>query len=168
MTSDGSSPFAATPARSSHRIEERSIRLQCLIHAPRDLVFLAWTDPVHVARWWGPHGFRSVVRQMDVAVGGQFRICMIAPDGTEYPIKATYQEILEPERLVYIDDWDDDRPSQQSQVTVTFEAAGPEQTLLTVEMLFATQAEREAAQAQHIIPGWAETFERLDAYLAQR
>jgi uncharacterized protein YndB with AHSA1/START domain len=168
MTSDGSSSFAATPARTPHLIDERSIRLQRIIHAPCDLVFLAWTDPVHVARWWGPHGFRSVVRQMDVVVGGQFRICMIAPDGTEYPIKATYEEIVVPERLVYIDDWDDDRPSQQSRVTVTFQAQGPEQTLLTLEMVFATDAEREEAQSQQIIPGWGETFERLDSYLAER
>ncbi|MEH6419397.1 SRPBCC domain-containing protein [Pseudomonas sp. CGJS7] len=168
MTSDGSSTLAVPPARTTHRIEERSITLQRIIHAPRDLVFLAWTDPVHVARWWGPHGFRSVVRQMDVAVGGQFRICMIAPDGTEYPIKGVYQQILEPERLVYVDDWDDERPSQPSRVTVSFADDGPERTLLSLEIVFASEAERVEMESQQIIPGWAETFERLDAYLAER
>lgn len=166
--SDGSGTPAATPARTSHRIDERSITLQRVIHAPRDLVFLGWTDPIHVARWWGPRGFRSEVRQMDVKVGGDFRIRMIGPDRSEYPIKGRYEEVVEPERLVYVDDWDDDRPSQPSRVTVLFAEHGPEQTLLTVRMEFASQAEREAAQAQEIIPGWGESFERLDAYLAER
>lgn len=168
MTSDGSSTFAVAPARTTHRVDERDITLQRIIHAPRDLVFLGWTDPIHVARWWGPHGFRAEVRQMDVVVGGSFRICMIAPDRIEYPIKGRYEEVVESERLVYVDDWDDDRPSQPSRVTVLFAEHGPEQTLLSVQMVFATQAEREAMQAQEIIPGWGESFERLDAYLAER
>lgn len=168
MTSDGSGPRATPPARTTHHIDEHAITLQRVIHAPCDLVFLAWTDPVHVARWWGPHGFRSVVRQMDVAVGGVFRICMVAPDGTEYPIKGRYEEILVPHRLVYVDDWDDDRPSQPSRVTVSFAEDGPQRTRLTLEMRFAQPGERQAAQDQHVVPGWAETFERLDAYLAER
>ncbi|QWF17791.1 SRPBCC domain-containing protein [Lysobacter capsici] len=170
MTSDGSGTLAAapTPARTTHRIDERSITVQCVIDAPRDLVFLGWTDPIHVARWWGPRGFRGVVRQMEVAVGGRFRICTVGPDGTEYPIKGTYEDVVEPQRLVYVDDWDDERPSQPSRVNVLFAEHGPEQTVLSVRIAFASQAEREAAQARGIVAGWGESFERLDAYLAER
>ena len=168
MTSDGSSTLAVAPARTTHRIEERSIVLPRIIHAPRDLVFLAWTDPVHIARWWGPHGFRSVVRQMDVRVGGQFRICMVGPDGAEYPIKGLYRQIVEPQRLVYTDDWDDERAPQPSEVTVDFAEVGPEETLLTVAIVFPGRSEREHAQAQGLVPGWSDSFERVDAYLAER
>lgn len=168
MTSDGSSTLAVAPARTTHRIEERSITLQCIIHAPREVAFLAWTDPVHIARWWGPHGFRSVVREMDVRVGGRFRICMVGPDGAEYPIKGVYRQIVEPERLAYTDDWDDERPPQPSEVTVDFAEQGPEETLLTVAIVFPDREERELAEDMGTVPGWSDSFERLDAYLAER
>ncbi|KRB03296.1 hypothetical protein ASD86_20625 [Lysobacter sp. Root690] len=168
MTSDGSGTLVVAPARTTHCIDERGITVQGLIDAPSDVVFLGWTDPIHLARWWGPRGFRGVVRQMDVAVGGRFRICTVGPDGSEYPIKGRYEEVVEPERLVYVDNWDDERPSQPSRVSVLFAGHGPEQTLLSVRIEFASQAEREAAQARGIVAGWGESFERLDAYLAER
>lgn len=168
MTFDGSSTAdTASSDRTTHSVDDHSITLQRVLNAPRELVFAAWTDPVQVAKWWGPHGFNSEVRQMDVAVGRMFRICMVASDGAEYPIKGTYQEIVAPERLVYIDDWDDDsKPSQQSRVTVTFAEHGAGKTLLTLEMRFGSIAERVEAEQQEVIPGWGECFERLDALVS--
>jgi hypothetical protein len=46
-----------------------------------------WTDPSHLAQWWGPHGFTNPVCEMDVRPGGALRIVMRAPDGTDYPMK---------------------------------------------------------------------------------
>ncbi|MEI2456880.1 SRPBCC domain-containing protein [Lysobacter firmicutimachus] len=171
MTADGSRRAGAAPpaAVTSHRIEDRRIVLQRVIHAPRDLVFLAWTDPVHIARWWGPHGFRSVVRQMDVATGGEFRICMVGPDGAEYPLRGRYQELVAPERLVYWVDWDDPaRPPQPSLNRVSLSARSDGHTEVTLELEFASAGEREDVQTQQVVPGWGECFERLDAYLAER
>jgi uncharacterized protein YndB with AHSA1/START domain len=59
-----------------------------------------WTDPHHVAQWWGPHGFTNPVCEMDVRPGGALRIVMRAPDGTDYPMTETFREIAAPERLV--------------------------------------------------------------------
>ena len=47
--------------------------------APRELVFKVWTDPKHVALWWGPHGFTTIVQEMDVRPGGAWRYSMRAP-----------------------------------------------------------------------------------------
>ena len=38
--------------------------------APRELVFRAWTEPAHLARWWGPKGFTNPVYQWDARAGG--------------------------------------------------------------------------------------------------
>ena len=46
--------------------------------APRDLVFEAWTDAKHLAKWWGPHHFTNPVCELDVRVGGAIRIDMRA------------------------------------------------------------------------------------------
>lgn len=70
------------------------------IDAPCSLVFNAWTDPRHMAQWWGPHGFTNPVCELDVRPGGAIRIVMRAPDGTDYPMTGVFHEIKEPERLV--------------------------------------------------------------------
>ena len=69
--------------------------------APRSLVFKAWTDARHMARWWGPRGFTNPVCEVDVCPGGLIRIDMRGPDGTTYPMKGVFQEIRELERLVF-------------------------------------------------------------------
>src|SRR5437868_2842338 len=64
--------------------------------APRSLVFKAWTDPQHMAQWWGPHGFTIPVCEMDVRPDGAYRIVMRGADGVDYPLKGVYHEIAEP------------------------------------------------------------------------
>jgi uncharacterized protein YndB with AHSA1/START domain len=69
--------------------------------APRARVFRAWTDPVQLARWWGPKGFTSTISRLDLQPGGAIRIDMRAPDGTVYPMGGEFREIVEPERIVF-------------------------------------------------------------------
>ncbi len=71
------------------------------IDAPRELVWKAWTDPNHVAQWWGPHGFTNPVCELDVRPSGAIRIDMRGPDGAVYPMAGIYQAIDVPERLVF-------------------------------------------------------------------
>jgi uncharacterized protein YndB with AHSA1/START domain len=68
--------------------------------APRELVFKAWTDPKHLAHWWGPTGFTNPVCQWDARPGGKIYDVMRAPDGTDYPMGGEFREIVPPERLV--------------------------------------------------------------------
>jgi uncharacterized protein YndB with AHSA1/START domain len=89
--------------------------------APRDLVWQAWTDPKHIVHWWGPNGFTNTIHAMDVRPGGVWRFIMHGPDGTDYPNKIIYREVVKPERLVY-DHSGDDNPDDPHvfQVLVTF------------------------------------------------
>jgi uncharacterized protein YndB with AHSA1/START domain len=64
-------------------------------------VFKAWTEPAHLARWWGPKGFTNPICEVDLRVGGAWRIVMRAPNGAEYPGGGVYREIVKPERLVF-------------------------------------------------------------------
>src|SRR6266568_1315682 len=79
---------------------ERVLVIERIFDAPPNLVFKAWTDPKQVAQWWGPKGFTNPVCEMDARPGGAFVIHMRAPDGTVYPTKGVFREIIEPERLV--------------------------------------------------------------------
>src|ERR1700722_582779 len=57
-------------------LAHRQLTLVRLFKAPRALVFKAFTDPVHLARWWGPHGFTNPVCAFDARPGGALRIHM--------------------------------------------------------------------------------------------
>jgi uncharacterized protein YndB with AHSA1/START domain len=67
--------------------------------APRELVFKAWTDPKHLAQWWGPNGFTNPVCEWDARPGGKIYDVMRAPDGVRYPVGGEFLEIIAPERL---------------------------------------------------------------------
>src|SRR5713226_3505963 len=93
MATRGSSP-AQKPAMPALVITR-------VFDAPRELVFKVWTDPKHLALWWGPHGFTNPVCEVDLRPGGSILIHMRGPNGVVYPMKGVYREIIEPERLVF-------------------------------------------------------------------
>src|ERR1700689_1494920 len=79
----------------------RELTLTRTFDAPRDLVFAAFTDPAHLAQWWGPRGFTNPVCEIDPRVGGVLRIDMRDPNGNVYPMKGVIRDIVPPERLVF-------------------------------------------------------------------
>ncbi len=69
--------------------------------APRNLVFQAWTDPKHVAQWWGPGGFTNPVCEWDARPGAKIYNVMRGPNGQEYPMGGEFREVTPPEKLVF-------------------------------------------------------------------
>jgi len=74
--------------------------LERIFHAPRDMVWRAWTDPKYVSLWWGPKGFTAPVCRIDFRVGGRFLLCMRSPSGLEYWNTGEYVEIREREKII--------------------------------------------------------------------
>lgn len=71
------------------------------IDAPLDRVWDAWHDPARIAKWWGPAGFHSTVRELDVREGGRFEVIMHGPDGTDYRNLYVFDHVQERRQLVY-------------------------------------------------------------------
>lgn len=69
--------------------------------ASREVVFEAWTDPKHLAQWWGPKGFTNPVCEWDTRPGGKIYDVMRAPNGVDYPMGGEFREVVAPERLVF-------------------------------------------------------------------
>jgi uncharacterized protein YndB with AHSA1/START domain len=67
--------------------------------APRELVWEAFTNPRHVAQWFGGTGFTSPACTMDVRPGGLWRHVLRAPNGFEFAIESIFLEVVPPERL---------------------------------------------------------------------
>ena len=148
---------------------ERELTLTRVFAAPRALVFQAWTDPKHVAQWWGPEGFTNPVCEVDARVGGSLRIVMRAPDGTEYPMIGVFREVVAPERLVFTNTPVDaqGKPLMDGLTTVTF-AEHDGGTKLTVHTRAAGLAPQAARMLEGMEAGWGQTLDRLVAYVAQR
>src|ERR1700677_5188508 len=79
---------------------EREVIIERVFDAPPEIVFQVWTEPGHLARWWGPKGFTNPVCEVDLRVGGAWRIVMRAPNGAEYPGGGVYREIVKPGREI--------------------------------------------------------------------
>ena len=77
------------------------MRISRVVLAPRELVWTAWTNPVHLAKWWGPRGFSCPHCELDLRLGGKLRVDMQHPDGTVRPMVGEFLEIVPPERLVF-------------------------------------------------------------------
>lgn len=126
--------------------------------APRSLVFKAWTQPEHMARWWGPRGYTTPACEMDVRPGGVLRLCMRSSEGQDLWVRGEFREVVEPERLVFtaINEVD----QVETVITVTFVDHGG-RTLLTMHQTFSRPEVSRGARE-----GWTSSFERLEEYLA--
>jgi uncharacterized protein YndB with AHSA1/START domain len=148
---------------------------------PRERVFEAWTEPKHLARWWGPRSITNPVCEMDVRPGGAYRITMRDANGETYPIKGFFREVVRPERLVMSMDcsehsqkWHDmvcpkhavgdKNPVGEILCTVTFEEdAG--KTKVTVRQRFASVEIRNAMVRLGMKDGWSQSFDKLTELL---
>src|SRR5580692_1027121 len=82
--------------------ENKDLVITRIFDAPREVVFKARIDPKQVAQWFGPRGFTNPVCEIDPRPGGTILIHMRSPDGTTHPMTGVYQEVVPPERLVYM------------------------------------------------------------------
>jgi len=141
---------------------ERTVTLTRIYDAPRELVWRAWTDPKHVAQWFGPKHFTSSVPQLDLRIGGALRIVMHGPDGNDYPMKGVFKEIVPPERLVFssiaVDK--DGNHLLEGETTVILEDAGGK-TRLTLHT-YAKGLVRIASQMlAGMEAGWSQSLDKL-------
>ncbi len=139
---------------------DREIVTTRVLAWPREHVFRAWTEPEHLARWWGPKGFTNTFQEFDPRPGGRWQFVMHGPNGADYPNQSVFVEIVKPERIVF-----DHLSGPAFQVTATFaEEAG--KTRLTFRMLFETAAECDKVKG-FAVGANEENLDRLEAELAR-
>ena len=136
--------------------------------APRELVFSAFTDPTHLARWWGPNGFTTTTSSFDLRPGGVWRFVMHGPDGRDYQNRITFEEVVRPERLVYRHGGGDDVEPVQLRQTITFEDLGG-RTRITWRGDFPSAAERDRVIKEYKADvGLVQTLARLADFVAKQ
>jgi len=144
----------------------RDLTITRKVAAPRALVFRAWTDPQHLAQWFGPRGFTIPECAVDARVGGGLTIVMRAPDGARHPMRGVFQEVVRDERLSFTNialDADGEK-LLEGVTTVTFEDEGG-----GTRMTLTTYAEGAAGIVERMLDGmeagWRQTLDKLAEHL---
>jgi len=147
------------PERNSNTAD-RELYITKTVNAPLPLVWEIWTDPDHIAKWWGPTGFTNTIEKMEVKPGGTWEFIMHGPDGTDYKNKNVFREIVKEERIVY-----EHVTGPKFTATITFTAQG-NQTLITWHMLFESKEEFErTVKTYKADEGLRQNTEKLAVYI---
>ena len=146
---------------------DRVVTVARTLDAPRKVVFETWTDPYHVAKWWGPKGFTAPRMEWDARPGGPIRIDMQGPDGAIYPMRGEIREIVSPERFIFVGIVDDAEGNVVFEVlnTVTF-AEHARKTTVTVDARITKAMPQAAPMAEGMETHWIESLERLKDLLS--
>jgi uncharacterized protein YndB with AHSA1/START domain len=144
------------------------VRLSRTFHAPRDLVFRAWSSAEHVKRWFAPTGFTVPEAKVEMRVGGPFEVSMRAPDGVTHRARGTFTTVEPPERLALDLVVEDDKrnPLFRALTEAAFaDALGG--TRIDVTQTYEVIDPAAAWMAEGAPQGWAQTLDKLAAELAR-
>ncbi len=163
----------------SHRVENGTVLvLEREFNAPRSLVFEMFKSPEHIKHFWGPRGWDVPVCKVDFRVGGTWIYCMKCVDknqgeffGMEAWGRADYKEIVEPEKLVYVDAFCDssgniDPRLPSATVTMIFVDLGSKTKIVSTAD-YRTPEALKVVTDMGMIQGISETWDRLEERLAQ-
>jgi uncharacterized protein YndB with AHSA1/START domain len=143
--------------------EELALNMTRVLHAPRSRVFAAFIEPEELAKWWGPRGFTAPSIEIDLRVGGSYRIAMQPPEGDLFYLTGEFREIDPPARLAYTFRWEDPTPDdRETLVTLSLRDLGESTELAFTQGTFA--AERRRALHEQ---GWTDGLDRLQELMSQ-
>jgi uncharacterized protein YndB with AHSA1/START domain len=140
---------------------ELVLELTWVIQAPRELVFRAFSEPAMLAQWWGPAGFTTPEIELDLTVGGSYRLGMQPPDAQLFHLAGTFLEIDRPRRLTYTFRWEEPDPDDR-QTVVKLSLDSPDDSLdeATKVSLWQGEFANEARLELHR-SGWSDSLKKL-------
>jgi len=143
--------------------------------APRELVWKMWTEPEHVAKWWGPHGYSTPFAEMDVRVGGKALFNMKPDEGSGFDhwFGGVYEIVEPPERFVLRQYFCDEKGNRIDPAGIGFPPEFPKEMLMKViftDLGAQTKMTLEQTMPKRLLEdsayiGWNQSFEKLDAAL---
>jgi uncharacterized protein YndB with AHSA1/START domain len=126
------------------------------IRASAARLFEAWTQPEQLRAWWGPRPVTCTGAEIDLRVGGRYRISNALPDGTVVVIEGEFEVVEAPRRLVYT--WRSGE-GEQSRVTVRFEPRGDTTEVIVVHEQIPNERIRDSHER-----GWNGCLDGLVRY----
>ena len=148
----------ATPTNTT---QSRRLQVRRVFDAPPERLFQAWTTPEELRRWHAPGPLSCVLAEIDLRVGGRFRIHMREPDGKEHRVGGTYRVIDPPGKLSYTWQWETKSSNNdlvETLVTIEFLPSGKGTELVLTHEGFATEETRNSHEH-----GWTRILEKFQA-----
>ena len=141
--------------------ESPSLTLDRFYPVAPEKVWRAWTDAEAIKRWWGPGGQDPVSHaELDVRVGGRFRIVFGGPEGKDHEVQGTYKEVVPNHKLVFTWTWPNSTPERVSLVTVLLNAVAR-----GTEIEFLHERHFDETVRDNHRQGWSESFVKLERFL---
>ena len=140
--------------------EKPSLTLSRSYPVAPEKVWRAWTDPEAIRRWWGPGNEPVSLAELDVRVGGRFRIVFGGADGKAHECAGVYREVVPNRKLVFTWTWPNSTPERESLVTITLRAAGKGTELVFLHEQFFDETIRDDHKR-----GWSGALDKLQRFL---
>ena len=122
----------------------------------------AWTQPKHIAQWWGPKGMEVEVKEHNFTVGGNWKYVMAMPNGNEFISEGVYSVIEELKEIYSSAEF---KPMTTGvEIQALFEADG-DQTLFTFNCIHPTEEYKKQQEEMGFYKGWGSVFDNLEEFL---
>ena len=144
---------------------EPVIKVRRFFKAPPELLYRVITEGEFLRRWWGPRRLEVAECDVDLRVGGTWRVVHRAPDGTEFVFHGEFLELTPPWRRVGTWVWEG-APEHKATETLVFEPMDGG-TMLVSTMVHTSVEARDMHVANGMEGGIIESHERLDEVLAE-
>jgi uncharacterized protein YndB with AHSA1/START domain len=135
----------------------------CVIDAPRELVYRVYVDKEMIPRWWGPRIYSTEVDAYEFRHGGKWRFIQTDSDGQKYSFRGVYHEIIPLERITSTFEYEQE-PGHITLETVIFEDLG-EKTRLINQSVFQSVEDRDQMIAEDMESGMIESMNRIEEIL---
>jgi uncharacterized protein YndB with AHSA1/START domain len=155
------------------KIMEKQVVVTRSFDAPLEILWQAWTEPVHFMKWYGPKGFTTPLCEIDLKVGGRHLWSMQSSDGRQMYYTGVYKEIVPMERIVYTDSLSDAAGNVLSPDEMGMPAGSPGNMDVTVAFAFkdgktkVTVSHVGGEGADYAAMGWKQAFDKLAEVLAE-
>ena len=127
-----------------------------VLHTPVETVYKAWTDPIHLANWWGPKGFTNTFNEFDLRVGGKWSFIMHGPDKGNYANECEFTQIIPLELIAW------KRYSKPLfNILTTFRQVSADSTEVIFRMIFDTPEECNKLKP-FVVDKNEENFDKLE------
>jgi uncharacterized protein YndB with AHSA1/START domain len=138
-----------------------TLQIKRTFQAPRDKVFRAWTDPKELARWFAPSAdYSTVVPELELRVGGRYRVEMHHKGGNVHRLAGAYREIKPPEKIVFTWRWEHESSEDESLVTIELRSVANSTEMTLTHERCPSEEERDKRTQ-----GWMGCLDQLAKYL---
>ncbi len=147
---------------------DRTLVIERVFDAHRELVYAAWTDGDKIDSWWGPSMMTTKTVARDFSVGGSWQYEMFMPDGKSMGkiVVNSYTQIVPNEKIVWNEQLAGD-DSNRVEITLLFEDAG-EETKLTMFILHDTPEQKDMNESGGMLMGFNMTLDSFTEFVAQQ